>query len=117
MTAEKRRFELMYSCLQKDYPSFKQYFSKEFMKAAPNLSIGRSLIGVLGDYFKYNKLKLSFAFQSKYLGMSAWDCPVAFAILPYMEHAFGVYHTIGGLSEISDAMADLCVVNMGLKYI
>ena len=55
MTAEKRRFELMYSCLQKDYPSFKQYFSKEFMKAAPNLSIGRSLIGVLGDYFKYNK--------------------------------------------------------------
>ena len=108
MTAEKRRFELMYTCLQKDYPSFKQYFSKEFMKAAPNLSIGRSLIGVLGDCFQDKKLKLSFAFQSKYLGMSAWDCPGAFAILPYMEHAFGVYHTIGGLSEISDAMADVC---------
>ena len=50
-------------------------------------------------------MKLSFTFQSKYLGMSAWDCPGAFAILPYVEHAFGVYHVMGGLSEISEAMA------------
>jgi len=108
MANEKRRFELMYPCLQKDYLTFKQYFSKDFIKAAPNLSIGRSLIGVLGDYFKDEKLKLSFTFQSKYLGMSAWDCPGAFAILPYVEHAFGIYHSIGGLSEISDAMARVC---------
>jgi len=99
----------MYPCLQKDYSSFKQYFSKEFIKAAPNLSIGRSLIGVLGDYFNDEKLKLSFTFQSKYLGMSAWDCPGAFAILPYVEHAFGIYHTIGGLSEISEAMSRVCL--------
>ena len=108
MEAEKRRFELMYPCLQKDYATFKQYFSKDFIKAAPNLSLGRSLIGVLGDYFKDEKLKLSFTFQSKYLGMSAWDCPGAFAILPYVEHAYGVYHTVGGLSEISVAMAKVC---------
>ena len=108
MEAEKRRFELMYPCLQKDYAAFKQYFSKDFIKAAPNLSLGRSLIGVLGDYFKDEKLKLSFTFKSKYLGMSAWDCPGAFAILPYVEHAYGVYHTVGGLSEISVAMAKVC---------
>lgn len=108
MAVEKRRFELMYPCLQKEYSSFSQYLSKGFMKAARNLSLGRSLIGVLGDYFKDEKLKLSFTFQSKYLGMSAWDCPGAFAILPYVEHAFGVYHTMGGLSEISEAMAKVC---------
>ena len=98
----------MYPCLQKDYASFSQYFSKDFLKVAPKLSIGRALISVLGDYFKNEKLKLSFTFQSKYLGMSAWDCPGAFAILPYVEHAFGVYHTIGGLSEISTSMAKIC---------
>ena len=108
MATEKRRFDLMYPCLQKDYASFSQYFSKDFLKVAPKLSIGRALIGVLGDYFKNEKLKLSFTFQSKYLGMSAWDCPGAFAILPYVEHAFGVYHTIGGLSEISTSMAKIC---------
>ncbi|HEU6449037.1 MAG TPA: phytoene desaturase family protein [Verrucomicrobiae bacterium] len=108
MAIEKRRFHLMYPCLQKDYATVRQYFSKDFLKALPNLSLGRSLINVLGDYFKDDKLKLSFTFQSKYLGMSAWNCPGAFAILPYVEHAFGVYHIMGGLSEISEAMAKIC---------
>ena len=105
MAVEKRRFHLMYPCLQKDYATLRQYLSRDFLRAAPNLSVGRSLLSVLGDYFNDEKLKLSFTFQAKYLGMSAWDCPGAFAILPYVEHAFGVYHIMGGLSEISVAMA------------
>ncbi|HEX5398108.1 MAG TPA: phytoene desaturase family protein [Verrucomicrobiae bacterium] len=108
MAVEKRRFHLMYPCLQKDYATIRQYFTRDLLKALPNLSLGRSLLDVLGDYFKEDKLKLSFTFQSKYLGMSAWDCPGAFAILPYVEHAFGVYHVMGGLSEISEAMAKIC---------
>ena len=108
MATEQQRFRLMYPCLQKDYATIKQYFTKDLLKALPNLALGRSLLGVLGDYFKSEKLKLSFTFQSKYLGMSAWDCPGAFAILPYVEHAFGVYHVMGGLSEISEAMAKVC---------
>jgi phytoene desaturase len=108
MATEKERFAAMYPCLQKDYTSLRKYFSRDLLKAMPKLALGRSLLGVLGDYFKEEKLKLSFTFQSKYLGMSAWDCPGAFAILPYVEHAFGVYHVMGGLSEISEAMARVC---------
>lgn len=109
MTVERERFRRMYPCLQKDYGSFWQYFSKNMRHALPKLSIGRSLFSVLGDYFGDDEqLKLSFTFQSKYLGMSAWECPGAFAILPYVEHAFGIYHVIGGLSEISEAMARVC---------
>ena len=40
--------------------------------------------------------------------MSAWDCPGAFGILPYVEHAYGIYHVTGGLSEISQGMAKVC---------
>jgi len=108
MAVEKVRFQRMYPCLQKDYASLRQYLSRDMLRALPKLSIGRSLINVLGDYFREDKLKLSFTFQSKYLGMSAWECPGAFAILPYVEHAFGVYHVMGGLSEISEAMAKVC---------
>jgi phytoene desaturase len=32
--------------------------------------------------------------------MSAWECPGAFAMLSYMEHEHGIFHTKGGLSEI-----------------
>ncbi|MBT5927696.1 MAG: phytoene desaturase [Verrucomicrobia bacterium] len=109
LKVEKERYESMYPCLQKDYNSIGRYFSLDLLKALPKLSLGRSIFEVLGDYFKDDKLKLAFTFQSKYLGMSAWECPGAFALLPYIEHAFGVWHTKGGLSEISEAMAKVCL--------
>ena len=109
LKTESVRFDRMYPCLQKDYSTYSKFLSFDLLKALPKLSIGRSLINVLGNYFDSEKLKLSFTFQSKYLGMSAWDCPAAFAILPYVEHAFGVYHVMGGLSEISEAMLKVCI--------
>jgi len=108
MRVEKRRFDAMYPCLQKPYSSFMDYLSADMLKALPRLSLGRSVMDVLGDYFDDEELKLAFTFQAKYLGMSAWDCPGAFAMLAYLEHAFGVYHVTGGLSEISEAMARVC---------
>lgn len=108
METEKARFESMYPCLQKDYSKLRSFLSLDLVKALPKLSLGRSVMDVLGDYFDDETLKLVFTFQSKYLGMSAWDCPALFAILAYLEHAFGVWHVTGGLSEISEAMARVC---------
>ena len=73
--------------------------------AVPALSIGRSLFQNLGRYFQPAKLKLSFTFQAKYLGMSPWECPGLFTMLPYIEHAHGIEHVVGGLNQISQAMA------------
>lgn len=81
------------------------YVSKRVLKALPSLAINRSLYDVLSTYFQHEDLKLAFTFQSKYLGMSPWKCPGAFSILSFMEHEFGVYYPIGGVSAISQAMA------------
>jgi phytoene desaturase len=78
--------------------------SRPLLRAVPHLSLGRSLYGELGNYFKNEKLRISFTFQAKYLGMSPWTCPAAFTIIPYIEHTFGIDHVVGGLSRISDAM-------------
>ena len=47
MAVEKRRFHLTIPCLQKDYATIRQYFTRDLLKALPNLSLGRSLLGVL----------------------------------------------------------------------
>jgi phytoene desaturase len=102
---EKIRFDAMYPCLKVDYSSFSSLFSANLLKAIPHLSLGRSIFENLGEYFTPEKLKLSFTFQSKYLGMSAWECPAAFSIIPFIEHSFGIFHVIGGLNMISQAMS------------
>ena len=102
---EGMRYERLFPCLQKDYHSYKAYLDPIFIKAVPHLALGKTIFDNLGSYFTPDELKVCFTFQSKYLGMSPWDCPALFTMLPYIEHEFGVYHVEGGLNEISLAMA------------
>ncbi|MBL8024638.1 MAG: phytoene desaturase [Elusimicrobia bacterium] len=102
---EKARFEALMPCLTRDYSSLSSFLSLTLAKAVPHLGLGKSVFQNLSRYFNDEKLVLSFTFQSKYLGMSAWECPALFSMLPYVEHAFGIYHVRGGLHKISEAMA------------
>ena len=105
LAAEKVRYERLFPCLQKDYSSLRAFLDPIFLKAAPQLGLGRSLFENLGRYFTPDRLKLCFTFQAKYLGMSPWQCPALFTMLAYIEHAYGILHVRGGLNRISEAMA------------
>ena len=105
LVQEKQRFKRLYPCLQKSYHRFRTLFHPDMLRALPQLSLGRSLFDVVYGLFGDEDLALSFTFQSKYLGMSPWDCPGLFAMIPYIEHGLGIFHVTGGLSRISDAMA------------
>ncbi|HOX06205.1 MAG TPA: phytoene desaturase family protein [Planctomycetota bacterium] len=105
LTKERTRYERLFPCLQKDYSSLRAFLDPIFLKAAPQLGLGRSLFDNLGRYFAPDRLKLCFTFQAKYLGMSPWQCPALFTMLSFIEHAFGILHVRGGLNKISEAMA------------
>jgi phytoene desaturase len=104
---ERKRFARIIPCLQKDYSDLSTLLSWHLIKSVPYLSITKSVYDILSGYFKFEDLALAFSFQTKYLGMSAWKCPGGFSMLSYIEHAYGIYHTKGGLSQISEAMAKL----------
>jgi len=105
LAREKKRFDALYPCLQKPYHQLRSFLSLHLIQAVPHLAAGRSLYDIMFKTFRDPELALSFTFQAKYLGMSPWECPGLFAIIPYIEHAFGIYHPTGGLSRISEAMA------------
>lgn len=104
---EKIKFDKMYPCLTVDYSRFSRLFSKNLIQALPHIDLGKTVYDVTSKYFNDDVLKLCFTFQSKYLGMSPWKCPGAFTMLAYMEHQEGIYHVEGGLSKISEAMAQV----------
>ena len=103
--SEKKRFEKLYPILAHHNNSLFDALRPDFIKSLPAFAIGRSLFGVLGKYFKREKAKLCFTFQAKYLGMSPWECPGAFAMVPFVEHQYGIFHIQGGLNVLSGAMA------------
>lgn len=104
---EQRRYNALMPCLRRGYRTVWEMISRDVIRAAPHFAPGKSLFDVLQGYFGDEKLTLSFTFQAKYLGMSPWDCPGAFAIIPFIEHSFGMYHVTGGLNRINHAFAEV----------
>jgi phytoene desaturase len=102
---ESKRYEMLFPCLQKDYSSFKEMFARPIRRALPYLGLFSTMYDTLGKYFPDPRLQIAFTFQAKYLGMSAWECPTIFTMIPYIEHSYGIFHVVGGLSKIPEAMA------------
>lgn len=108
---ERTRFDHLIPCLKRPYSKITSLLAPPLLKAIPHLSLGKSLYDLLYSYFGDPKLTLSFTFQSKYLGMSPWECPGVFGMLSYIEHGYGIYHVQGGLCRISDKMAETAEAN------
>jgi len=100
--------------LEKFRPILERPFSSVFDLIRPSL-LGavkhlhplRSLGDELSRYFSDPRLVIAFAFQSKYLGMSPFQCPSLFSILAFLEYEYGVHHPIGGCSRVSERMAEI----------
>ncbi len=102
--------------LQRFRPILEQPFRSMFDLLRPSLLAAvrhvhplRSLGDELSRYFSDPRLVIAFAFQSKYLGMSPFQCPSLFSILSYLEYEYGVHHPIGGCSRVSERMAELAI--------
>ncbi|MGL5088429.1 MAG: phytoene desaturase family protein, partial [Cetobacterium sp.] len=72
MEREEKKFSRLEPCLKVPYLSPFDYLKPRFLKSLPYLDAFKSIYNVLGDFFKYEELKLSFTFQAKYIGMSPW---------------------------------------------
>ena len=77
------------------------------IKALPHIKPHLSVHQLLSKYFDHHAVQLAVSFQSKYLGMSPYECPSLFTILPFIEYEYGIWHPIGGCNALMSAMADV----------
>ena len=101
------KLQRIFPCLQQPYHKLSTLLAPHLFKVLPDVANTKSVMDVLSEYFDDERLKLAFTFQAKYLGMSPWNCPGLFSILSYIEYAYGIYHVEGGLSKMSEVMADI----------
>lgn len=102
---EHARLQKLYPVLQRSYPSLASLLDPRVLAALPHIGLGRSLHATMREYFDDEALQLGFSFQAAYLGMSPWECPGGFGMVPYVEHAWGIEHIRGGVHQLCDAFA------------
>ena len=73
------------------------YQLKPFMNHYSNMSA----------YFDDPRLKAAFTFQDVYMGLSPFEAPATFSMMPYTELAHGVWYPKGGMYSIVEALVEI----------
>jgi phytoene desaturase len=105
LTDNRNKLASFRAILERPFLSWKGLFSWPVLKALPLLRPHLSLDAELANYFTHPTVRLAFSFQSKYLGMSPFNCPSLFSILSFLEYEHGVWHPLGGCGAVTAAMA------------
>jgi phytoene desaturase len=90
--------------LEQHFGSWRDTVRPKLLGLLPILKPWRSLDSELGRYFSDQRIRLAFSFQSKYLGMSPFECPSLFTILAFLEYEYGVFHPVGGCGSVTTAL-------------
>ena len=116
LAENRNKLEKFQPFLESPFDSWRDLAHVNMLKLLPLLKPWRSLDSDLRTYFKDERIRLGFSFQSKYLGMSPFSCPSLFSILSFLEYEHGVFHPIGGCGAVTRAMARVAE-EMGVRIL
>ena len=102
-------------CLQEPWFGFSDLFSERAMRVSKVLRPHRSVAKDLMKLFDDERLMLAMSFQTKYLGMSPFNCPSLFTMLAFLEYEYGIFHPMGGLGSVSARMGEIAK-DLGVEF-
>ena len=70
----------------------------------------------MSAYFDEPRLKSAFTFQDLYMGLSPFEAPATFSMMPYTELTHGVWYPKGGMYRVVEALTDLAR-NAGVEFL
>ncbi len=70
----------------------------------------------MSAYFANPRLKAAFTFQDVYMGLSPFEAPATFSLMPFTELAHGVWYPRGGMYMLVEALMQLAH-DAGVEFI
>ncbi len=70
----------------------------------------------MSSYFREPRLKAAFTFQDVYMGLSPFEAPATFSMMPYTELAHGVWYPKGGMYSVVEALVSIAE-EAGVEFI
>lgn len=93
------------SFLERGYKNGREFFSPANLALMVRLRAHRNLRSAIGQYFRHEELRDAFSLQSLYIGGAPFRTPGIYTMLPYAEHAFGIWMLKGGYGVLPQIMA------------
>ncbi|PWB56865.1 MAG: phytoene desaturase [Anaerolineales bacterium] len=104
----RRHYELaMRKLVDRDFRRFSDFFCLSNLPLIYQVKPLVKHYDHMSAYFKNPRLKAAFSFQDVYMGLSPFDAPATFSLMPYTEQEHGVWYPRGGMYSIVEALTTL----------
>lgn len=85
-----------------------QFLTPSSLRGVFAVRAHRRMYPEVSRFFKDPRLRAAMSFQTMYLGISPYESPAVYGLLPYTELAMGIWYPRGGLYALPLALARLC---------
>ncbi len=93
--------------VQKEFRKFSDFFN---LNNLPLLFSLKPLVlhyNNMSRYFDEPRLKAAFTFQDVYMGLSPFEAPATFSLMPYSELVHGVWYPKGGMYRVVEVLMEI----------
>lgn len=91
----------------KNFTHWHQFLNPKKLAQLFQVRAHENLYRLVGRYFQDQRLREAFSFQSMYLGLSPYESPGVYGLLPFTEVGLGLWFPKGGLYAIVEALEQL----------
>jgi phytoene desaturase len=100
--------------VSKHFDSLPQFLTPSNLPHIFRIGAHQTLFGQVSKSFQDQRLRQTMSFQTMYLGVSPFEAPAVFSLLPYTELAVGIWYPMGGMGAIPRALEKVCL-ELGVK--
>ena len=94
--------------VERDFDNAADFFNARNLKLLWKTQATRNYYRAVSRYFRTEKLRQAFSLQTMYLGLSPFDAPAVYSLLPYTELAEdGLWFPKGGMYSLVEAFGRL----------
>ena len=104
----RRHYDLaMEKLVNRDFRTAAEFFSLENIPLVYQIKALVKHYDNMANYFDHPRLKAAFTFQDVYMGLSPFEAPATFSMMPYTEMAHGVWYPQGGMYSIVESLLSI----------
>jgi phytoene desaturase len=92
----------------RNFDSLLDFLTPGNIKKVFEIKAHKFMYSEVSNYFQDPRLRAAMTFQTMYLGISPYESPAVYGLLPYTELAVGIWFPKGGMHAIPVALEKLC---------
>ena len=91
----------------RDFRNLSEFISPRMLLLFSHMKALTRHTDYAGRFFKDPRLLMAFTFQDMYMGLSPYDSPATYSLMPSTELADGVWYPMGGMYRVTEAFTGI----------